>query len=83
MRVLGGLKARAHGGAARENATPGAAEGLSNVCRGKQPESVLNPKQNNKDETDRRGLRGQFLKQREGPRAARPVAPGTHVAGAT
>lgn len=48
-----------------------------------QPESVLNPKQNSKDETERRGLRGQFLKQGERPRAARPVAPGTHVAGAT
>lgn len=43
----------------------------------------LNPKQNSKAETARRGLRGQFLKQEEGPRAARPVAPGTHVAGAT
>lgn len=39
--VLGGRKARVHGGAARESVTPGAVEGPSNVCRGKQPESVL------------------------------------------
>lgn len=82
MGVLDGLKVRAHGGAAGENVTPGAVEGLSNVCEVSSQSQCLNPKQNSKDETDGRGLREQFLKHEEGPGAARPVAPGTHVVGA-
>lgn len=51
-------------------------------AEGSSQSQCSNPKQNSNDETARRGLRGQILKQEEGPHAARPVAPGTHVAGA-